>query len=104
MEFRRVLFRSVHETVDPKKGERRSWQYTTGNTNSAPRVQRTSAVAYDNPQIYSDALSTADSFDVFSGPLDHYNWTELGKEERLCAYSSEEQRIGEECVGTYRSR
>ncbi|MGB3809924.1 MAG: DUF1329 domain-containing protein [Parvibaculum sp.] len=78
----------VHETVDPKKGERRSWQYTTGNTNSAPRVQRTSAVAYDNPQIYSDAMSTADSFDVFSGPLDHYNWTVLGKEERYVAYNS----------------
>lgn len=78
----------VHETMDPKLSERRSWQYTTGNTNSAPRVQRTSAVSYDNPQIYSDAMSTADSFDVFSGPLDHYNWTLLGKEERLVAYNS----------------
>tara|TARA_R110000868_G_scaffold4303_3_gene27372 strand:+ start:18718 stop:20100 length:1383 start_codon:yes stop_codon:yes gene_type:complete len=78
----------VHETVDPKLGERRSWQYTTGNATSAPRVQRTSAVNYDNPQIYSDAMSTADSFDVFSGPLDHYNWTVLGKEERLVAYNS----------------
>jgi len=78
----------VHETMDPKLDERRSWQYTTGNTNSAPRVQRTSAVSYDNPQIYSDAMSTADSFDVFSGPLDHYNWTVLGKEERLVAYNS----------------
>ncbi|MDO8288470.1 MAG: DUF1329 domain-containing protein [Parvibaculum sp.] len=78
----------VHETMDPKLDERRSWQYTTGNTNSAPRVQRTSAVAYDNPQIYSDAMSTADNFDVFSGPLDHYNWTVLGKEERLTAYNS----------------
>lgn len=78
----------VHETVDPKVSERRSWQYTTGNANSAPRVQRTSAVAYDNPQIYSDAMSTADSFDVFSGPLDHYNWKVLGKEERLVAYNS----------------
>lgn len=78
----------VHETVDPQFGERRSWQYTTGNTTSAPRVQRTSAVAYDNPQIYSDAMSTADSFDVFSGPLDHYNWTVNGKEERLIAYNS----------------
>ncbi len=78
----------VHETVDPAIGERRSWQYSTGNTNSAPRVQRTSAVNYDHPQIYSDAMSTADSFDVFSGPLDHYNWTVLGKEERLVAYNS----------------
>ncbi|MDR3498971.1 MAG: DUF1329 domain-containing protein [Parvibaculum sp.] len=78
----------VHETVDPQKGERRSWQYTTGNTSSISRVQRTSAVAYDNPQIYSDAMSTADSFDVFSGPLDHYNWQVLGKEERYVAYNS----------------
>ena len=78
----------VHETVDPAVGERRSWQYSTGNTNYAPRVQRTSAVNYDHPQIYSDAMSTADSFDVFSGPLDHFNWTVLGKEERLVAYNS----------------
>lgn len=78
----------VHETVDPSEGERRSWQYTTGNTNSSPRVQRTSAVSYDNPQIYSDAMSTADSFDVFSGPLDHFTWKIIGKEERLVAYNS----------------
>jgi len=78
----------VHETMDPNIGARRSWQYTTGHTNSAPRVQRTSAVAYDNPQIYSDAMSTADSFDVFSGPLDHYNWKVLDRAERLVAYNS----------------
>ncbi|MEQ8827866.1 MAG: DUF1329 domain-containing protein, partial [Parvibaculum sp.] len=29
----------VHEIVDPSRGERRSWQYTTGRTDSAPRVQ-----------------------------------------------------------------
>lgn len=78
----------VHETVDPGVGDRRSRQYSTGHTNSAPRVQRTSAIAYDNPQIYSDAMSTADSFDVFSGPLDHYNWKVLGREERLVAYNA----------------
>jgi hypothetical protein len=78
----------VHETIDAKEGERRSWQYSTGANNMMPRVQRTSAVSYDNPQIYSDAMSTADSFDVFSGPLDHYTWKTLGKEERLVAYNS----------------
>ena len=80
----------VHEIVDPGRGERRSWQYTTGRTDSAPRVQRTSAINYDTPQIYSDAMSTADSFDVFSGPLDRFDWTFLGKQERYVAYNSYE--------------
>lgn len=78
----------VHEVVDPAKGDRRSWQYTVGLTNSTPRVQRTSAIAYDTPQIYSDAMSTADSFDVFSGPLDRFDWTVRGREERYIAYNS----------------
>ena len=78
----------VHEVVDPAKGDRRSWQYTVGLSNSTPRVQRTSAIAYDTPQIYSDAMSTADSFDVFSGPLDRFDWTVRGREERYVAYNS----------------
>ncbi|MBX3505994.1 MAG: DUF1329 domain-containing protein [Parvibaculum sp.] len=80
----------VHETFDPALGERRSWQYTTGRTDSAPRVQRTSAINYDTPQIYSDAMSTADSFDVFSGPLDRFDWTVTGRGERYIAYNSYE--------------
>lgn len=78
----------VHEIMDSRKDERRSWQYTVGNTASAPRVQRTGAIAYDTPQIYSDAMSTADSFDVFSGPLDRFDWTVIGRQERYVAYNS----------------
>ena len=78
----------VHEIVDPRKGERRSWQYSTGRIDSIARVQRTSAIAYDTPPIYSDAMSTADSFDVFSGPLDRFDWTVSGREERYVAYNS----------------
>ncbi|MEQ8268941.1 MAG: DUF1329 domain-containing protein [Parvibaculum sp.] len=78
----------VHEVVDPTRDERRSWQYTSGGAISSPRVQRTSAASYDTPQIYSDALSTADSFDVFSGPLDRFNWSVTGIEERYIAYNS----------------
>jgi hypothetical protein len=51
-------------------------------------VQRTTAVSYDSPQIYSDAMSTADNFDMFSGPPDRYDWTLLGKEEKYIAYNS----------------
>ncbi|MDX5366164.1 MAG: DUF1329 domain-containing protein, partial [Alphaproteobacteria bacterium] len=54
------------------------------------RVQRTSAINYDTPQIYSDAMSTADSFDVFSGPLDRFDWTVVGRGERYIAYNSYE--------------
>lgn len=78
----------VHEIMDSRKDERRSWQYTVGRTDSSPRVQRTSAINYDTPQIYSDAMSTADSFDVFSGPLDRFDWTVVGRSERYVAYNS----------------
>ncbi|MEQ9143430.1 MAG: DUF1329 domain-containing protein [Parvibaculaceae bacterium] len=78
----------VHETIDPSLGERKSWQYTVGRADSAPNVQRTTAVSYDNPQIYSDAMSTADNFDMFSGPPDRYDWTLLGREEKYIAYNS----------------
>lgn len=78
----------VHETIDPSLEERKSWQYTVGRADSAPNVQRTTAVSYDNPQLYSDAMSTADNFDMFSGPPDRYEWTILGKEEKYIAYNS----------------
>ncbi|AWZ01827.1 MAG: DUF1329 domain-containing protein [Rhodobiaceae bacterium] len=78
----------VHETIDPSVAERISWQYTVGRSESNPNVQRTTAVSYDNPQIYSDAMSTADNFDMFSGPPDRYDWTLLGKEEKYIAYNS----------------
>jgi hypothetical protein len=78
----------VHETIDPSLADRISWQYTVGRTESAPNVQRTTAVSYDNPQVYSDAMSTADNFDMFSGPPDRYDWELLGKEEKYIAYNS----------------
>jgi len=78
----------VHETIDPSLEERKSWQYTVGRTTSVPNVQRTTAVSYDNPQLYSDAMSTADNFDMFSGPPDRYDWTIVGKEEKYIAYNS----------------
>ncbi len=78
----------VHETIDASLDDRKSWQYTVGRTNSAPNVQRTTAVSYDNPQVYSDAMSTADNFDMFSGPPDRYDWMLAGKEEKYIAYNS----------------
>ncbi|MCE7998651.1 MAG: DUF1329 domain-containing protein [Rhodobiaceae bacterium] len=81
-------FLLVHETIDPSVAERISWQYTVGRSDSRPNVQRTTAVSYDNPQIYSDAMSTADNFDMYSGPPDRYDWTLHGKEEKYIAYNS----------------
>lgn len=78
----------VHESINPTLEERKSWQYTTGRTDSAPNVQRTTSVSYDHPQVYSDAMSTADNFDMFSGPPDRYEWTLLGKEEKYISYNS----------------
>ena len=78
----------VHETLDPADSDRKSWQYTMGDIVNNPRVQRTPTASYDNPQIYSDAMSTADNFDMFSGLPDRYDWQLVGKSEKYIAYNS----------------
>jgi uncharacterized protein DUF1329 len=67
----------VHETLNQAAGARRAWQYSPGTR----RVRRAPNIAYDNPGTNSDGLSTSDSFDMYNGAPDRYDWTVIGKRE-----------------------
>ena len=67
----------VHETLNQAIGARRAWQYSPGTR----RVRRAPNISYDNPGTNSDGLSTSDSFDMYNGAPDRYDWTVLGKRE-----------------------
>lgn len=67
----------VHETLNQSEGARRAWQYSPGTR----RVRRAPNIAYDNPGTNSEGLSTSDSYDMYNGAPDRYNWTVLGKRE-----------------------
>lgn len=67
----------VHETIDQRQGNRKAWVYSPGTR----RVRRAPNIAYDNPGTNSDGLQTTDSFGMFNGAMDRYNWTYVGRGE-----------------------
>lgn len=70
----------VQEPLDATlSGGRQAWQYSPGTR----RVRRAPNIAYDNPGTSTDGLSTTDSFDGYNGALDRYDWTVIGKVEKL---------------------
>ncbi|PCJ69756.1 MAG: outer membrane lipoprotein-sorting protein [Rhodobiaceae bacterium] len=71
----------VHETLNQAAGARRAWQYSPGTR----RVRRAPNIQYDNPGTNADGLSTSDSFDMYNGAPDRYDWTVLGKREVFIA-------------------
>ena len=74
----------VHESLNRAKEPRKAWQYSPGTR----RVRRAPNIAYDNPGTNSDALSTSDSFDGYNGAPDRYDWTVLGKSEKIVSYNN----------------
>ncbi len=74
----------VHETLDQIQEPRRAWTYNVGQR----RVRRAPNVAYDNPGTAADGMRTSDQFDMFSGAIDRYNWTLVGRREMLVPYNS----------------
>lgn len=74
----------VHETMNQIREPRRAWTYNVGQR----RVRRAPNVAYDNPGTASDGMRTSDQFDMFSGAIDRYTWTLVGREERIVPYNS----------------
>lgn len=74
----------VHETLDRSLEPRKAWQYSPGTR----RVRRAPNISYDNPGTNSDGLSTSDAFDGYNGAPDRYDWTVVGKRERLIAFNN----------------
>lgn len=73
----------VHEAMNSAVEPRKAWQYSPGTR----RVRRAPNIAYDNPGTNSDGLSTSDSFDGYNGAPNRYDWTVLGKSEKVVAYN-----------------
>ncbi|MEQ9518030.1 MAG: DUF1329 domain-containing protein [Parvibaculum sp.] len=78
----------VHETLNQALGARRAWQYSPGTR----RVRRAPNISYDNPGTNSDGLSTSDSFDMYNGAPDRYDWTVLGKREVFVSANNYKQQ------------
>lgn len=69
----------VHETLNMAKEGRKAWSYNRG----LGRITRVSNIAYDNPITNGDGMGTSDQYDGYNGAPDRYDWTVLGKEEKL---------------------
>ena len=69
----------VHETLNMAKEGRKAWTYSPGTR----RVRRAPNIAYDNPVTNGDGLATSDQYDGYNGAPDRYDWTVIGKQEKL---------------------
>ena len=74
----------VHETLDQVAQPRLAWVYNSGQR----RVRRAPQIAYDGPGTAADGLRTTDNWDMYNGATDKYDWTLVGKQEKLIPYNS----------------
>jgi hypothetical protein len=69
--------------IDPTKREYGAWAYLVGQR----RVRPIPPPLYDRPDESTSGISVVDEVWLFSGPLDRYEWTILGKKEMLVPYN-----------------
>lgn len=74
----------VQETLDQVREPRKAWTYNIGQR----KVNQAPEVAYDNPGTAADGMRTSDQFDMFSGAIDRYDWTLVGRQELIVPYNS----------------
>jgi hypothetical protein len=73
-----------HDYVNPKKNPRSIWRYFSGQR----RVRRAPVFVYDTPIPPSYGYRTIDSFDMYFGSPDKYDWTLVGKKEIFVPYNN----------------
>jgi hypothetical protein len=61
-----------------------AWQYLPGQR----RVRRTPSLSYDTPDPDASGLESFDDYYIFSGGLDRYRYTLLGKREMYVPYNN----------------
>jgi hypothetical protein len=61
-----------------------AWQYLPGQR----RVRRAPSLSYDTPQPSASGLESFDDYYIFSGGLDHYRYTLVGKREMYVPYNN----------------
>lgn len=72
------------EPLDLATTKLASWQYLAGQR----RVRRSPALSYDTPNPNASGLESFDDYYIFSGGLDRYAFTLLGKREMYIPYNN----------------
>ncbi|MGK2872286.1 MAG: DUF1329 domain-containing protein [Alphaproteobacteria bacterium] len=73
-----------NNTLDQVAEERRVWNYRPGER----KVKRTMGIGYDNLVPSSEGIRASDTFQIFNGAADRYDWKLIGKQEKLIAYNT----------------
>lgn len=63
---------------------RQAWVYNPGQR----RVRKAPDTAYDHPGTVAEGQRSADMFDLYSGPMDRFDWTLAGKRALLVPYDN----------------
>jgi Protein of unknown function (DUF1329) len=73
----------THNTLDHVRELRRGWSYRPGER----KVKQVVGQVYDNTIASSDGIRINDTFNIFSGGGDRYDWELIGKQEKLIPYN-----------------
>jgi Protein of unknown function (DUF1329) len=74
----------MHNTLDHVAEKRRGWFYRPGERKVKPVI----GAEYDNVIPSSEGIRFNDTFNIFNGGGDRYDWELTGKQEKLIAYNT----------------
>ncbi len=74
----------THNTLDQVQGKRHTWAYRPGER----KVKQVVGQEYDNVIPSSEGIRLNDTFNIFSGAGDLYDWELIGKQEKLIPYNT----------------
>ncbi len=74
----------THNTLDHVLEKRRNWFYRPGER----KVKRVMGAEYDNTIASSEGIRLNDTFNIFNGGGDLYDWELIGKQEKLIPYNN----------------
>ena len=76
----------LHDPYDSAVEQRKAWQYSTATR----RVRRAPDVAYDSFVDQTGGLATIDSYNMFTGAQDRFDWNLVGKKMMLIPHANYE--------------
>ena len=76
----------LHDTYDSAVEQRKAWQYSPATR----RVRRAPDVAYDSFVDQTGGLATIDSYNMFTGAQDRFDWNLVGKKTMLIPHANYE--------------
>jgi hypothetical protein len=74
----------IIDYLNPAKNPRGAWRYFGGQR----RVRRAPVFVFDTPIPPSQGLRTTDTYDLFFGSPEKYQWNLLGKQEKYIGYNA----------------